>query len=124
MQKGQSDRRQYARQSVMLPCRLDGVTANGTTHVIDVSAEGLRLVMPPDRRWVPPPYFNVRIPLIGSAVTVQRMWTRPWPAAGRPEATWCGVSLAKNGALAEQAWRSLVSTIPLMSGSSNSLQVL
>jgi len=24
----------------MLPCRLDGVTANGTTHVIDVSAGG------------------------------------------------------------------------------------
>ena len=40
MRQGQSDRRQYARQSVMLPCRLDGITTNGTTHVIDVSAGG------------------------------------------------------------------------------------
>ena len=40
MHQGHSDRRQYARQSVMLPCRLDGVTASGTTHVIDVSAGG------------------------------------------------------------------------------------
>lgn len=40
MHKSQSDRRQYARQSVMLPCRLDGVTASGTMHVIDVSAGG------------------------------------------------------------------------------------
>lgn len=40
MQQGQSDRRQYARQSVMLPCRVDGVTTTGTTHVIDVSAGG------------------------------------------------------------------------------------
>ena len=40
MQQGQSDRRQYARQSVMLPCRVDGVTTIGTTHVIDVSAGG------------------------------------------------------------------------------------
>ena len=40
MQQGQSDRRQYARQSVMLPCRVDGVTTSGTTHVIDVSAGG------------------------------------------------------------------------------------
>ncbi len=87
--------------------------ANGVpSRVIDVSNEGLRLAMPPDRRWVPPPYFNVRIPLIGGAVTVQRMWTRPWPGTGRAEATWCGVALMQNGPLAEQAWRGLVNTIP------------
>jgi hypothetical protein len=40
MQQDQSDRRQYARQAVMLPCRVDGVTTTGTTHVIDVSAGG------------------------------------------------------------------------------------
>ena len=40
MEQGQSDRRQYARQSVMLPCRVDGVTTGGTMHVIDVSVGG------------------------------------------------------------------------------------
>ena len=40
MRQGQSDRRQYARQPVMLPCRLEGVTVSETTHVIDVSAGG------------------------------------------------------------------------------------
>jgi hypothetical protein len=40
MEQDRSDRRQYARQSVMLPCRVDGVTTGGTMHVIDVSAGG------------------------------------------------------------------------------------
>jgi hypothetical protein len=94
--------------------------ANGVpTQVIDVSNEGLRLALPPDRRWVPPPYFNVRIPLIGGAVAVQRMWTRPWPAVGRPQATWCGVALTHNGTLAEQAWRGLVNNIPTVGGAAH-----
>jgi hypothetical protein len=91
------------------------VMANGVpSHIIDVSNEGLRLALPPDRRWVPPPYFDVRIPLIGAGVTVQRMWTRPWPSTGRAEATWCGVALTQNGRLAEQVWRGLVNTIPVV----------
>jgi len=40
MRQGQSDRRQYARQSVMLPCRVDGVTTSGTMQVTDLSAGG------------------------------------------------------------------------------------
>ena len=40
MQQGHSDRRQYARQAVMLPCRVDGVTTNETMQVIDLSAGG------------------------------------------------------------------------------------
>jgi len=34
------DRRMYARQSVLLPCRVDGVTTNGTLRITDVSAGG------------------------------------------------------------------------------------
>jgi hypothetical protein len=89
------------------------VVANGVpSHIIDVSVEGLRLSMPPDRRWVPPPAFNVRIPMIGAAVNVQRMWSRAWPGVGRAEAIWCGVALVQNGPLAIQSWRGLVGTIP------------
>lgn len=40
MRKGHDDRRKYARQSVMLPCRVDGVTTSGTMQVADVSAGG------------------------------------------------------------------------------------
>ena len=40
MRQGQSDRRKYARQSVMLPCRVDGVTTSGTMQVTDLSAGG------------------------------------------------------------------------------------
>ena len=40
MPQGQDDRRQYARQSVMLPCRVDGVATSGTMQVTDLSAGG------------------------------------------------------------------------------------
>lgn len=89
------------------------------SHIIDVSREGLRLEIPRDRRWVPPPYFNVKVPLIGTVVTVQRMWTRSWQGNGRTEAgTWCGVALSQNRPAAERAWRGLVETIPVVGISS------
>jgi hypothetical protein len=96
------------------------------SQIIDVSNEGLRLEIPTDRRWVPPPYFNVRVPLIGTAVTVQRMWTRVWPgnSSSRGEATWCGAALAQNRPAAERAWRGLVETIPVAgSSATNTIKV-
>lgn len=38
--RDQSDRRQFARHSVMLPCRVDGVTTSGTMQMTDLSAGG------------------------------------------------------------------------------------
>lgn len=107
-----------ARRSMRKLVKPLSAVVNGVpSHIVDVSNEGLRLAMPRDRRWVPPPYFSVRVPLIGTAVTVQRMWTRAWPGSGRTEATWCGVELIQNGPLAERAWRGLVDTIPLVGSS-------
>jgi PilZ domain-containing protein len=40
MPQDQRDRRQFARQSVMLPCRVDGVATSGTMQVTDLSAGG------------------------------------------------------------------------------------
>ena len=40
MRSNLSDRRKFARQTVSLPCRVDGVTASGTMQMIDVSAGG------------------------------------------------------------------------------------
>jgi hypothetical protein len=97
------------------------------SRVLDVSYEGLRLEIPRDHRWVPPPYFNVRVPIIGTAVTVQRMWTRVWPGNGRGRAdtTWCGVALSQNRPATERVWRGLVETIPVVGASSaaNSIKV-
>jgi hypothetical protein len=105
------------RRSARKLVRPVSVVANGIpSHIIDLSNEGLRLALPAERRVVPPPSFNVRIPMIGGTVTVQRMWTRPWPANGRTESIWCGVALAQNGTLAEQAWRGLVNSIPTVGG--------
>jgi hypothetical protein len=86
--------------------------ANGVpSYIIDVSREGLRLEMTRDRRTVPPRYFNVRVPLIGGAITVQRVWTRACSDKGRTEVTLCGGAISQNHAKAEQAWRVLVDTV-------------
>lgn len=92
--------------------RFDAVVNGVPSHIIDLSNEGVCLEMPRDRRTVPPPYFNVRIPLIGVTITVQRMWARPRPANGRTEVTMCGGALAQNQARVEQSWKAFVDNIP------------
>ena len=56
--------------------RFEALVNGLPSYIIDVSNEGLRLEVPPGLRSVPPPYFNVRVPMVGIAVTVQRMWAR------------------------------------------------
>jgi CheY-like chemotaxis protein len=86
---------------------VNGVPSN----LIDVSNEGLRLELPRERQTALPPYFNVRVPLIGVSLTVQRMWVRSWSVGQRP-VLWCGGALAQNRAGAERAWRLFVDTVP------------
>ena len=87
---------------------------NGTrAHIIDISNEGVRLELPRDGRAVPPPFFIVRVPLIGVGVHVQRMWARPWRSNGRGDVTWCGGALAVNPGRAEDSWRAFVDTLPV-----------
>jgi CheY-like chemotaxis protein len=90
--------------------RFDAFVNGLPTRIVDVSNEGMRLEVPPDRRAALPPYFSVRVPLVGVAVTVQRVWTRQ--SANRASMTWYGGALAQNRTLAEQAWKSFVDTIP------------
>ena len=116
------DGRPVRRSERKLVNPISAVVNGVRSRIIDVSNEGLRLEVPNDGRWVPLPYFNIRVPIIGTAVTVQRMWTRAWPPNGRTESTWCGVALSQNRSSAEQAWRGLVATSPLV-GSTSSLQV-
>jgi hypothetical protein len=40
MRQSHEDRRKYARQAVLLPCRVDGVKTKGSMQVTDLSAGG------------------------------------------------------------------------------------
>jgi hypothetical protein len=101
--------RRSTRKIVKFSAVVNGVPA----QIIDISKEGVRLEMPRDRRSVPPPYFTVRVPLVGVGVHVQRMWARPWRSSERDGVTWCGAALAGNAARAEDGWRAFVDTIPV-----------
>lgn len=111
-----------SRRSVRKPVNRFDAFVNGLpTRILDVSVEGLRLEVPPDRRMALPPYFSVRVPHLGVAVTVQRVWTRP--ASARASMTWYGGALAQNRTLAEQAWKSFVDTIPETGNSMTQINV-
>jgi len=92
--------------------RFDAVVNGVPSHIVDVSAEGLRLELSRDRRAVLPPHFTVRVPLVGVAVTVQRMWARS--PLSRASTMWYGGALSQNRASVEQAWRAFVDTIPII----------
>jgi hypothetical protein len=87
--------------------RFNALVNDMPASIVDVSAEGLRLEL----ARVPPPYFAVRIPLLGVAVIARRMWTMsPSKCAST---LWCGGALSHNGAGSEEAWRSFVDTVPV-----------
>ena len=81
-------------------------------HIVDVSAEGLRLELPGDRRSVLPPIFSVRVPVADLAFTVQRRWTRS--EVNRSSTVWYGGSLSQNRTSVEQRWRLFMDTIPVV----------
>jgi hypothetical protein len=100
------------RRSLRKPANRFEAIVNGVpSHIIDVSTEGLRLEVPRLRLSVPPPYFNVRLPLMGIAVTVQRVWARS-PGQGQTPTILCGGLLSANRPGAEQGWRAFVDMIP------------
>ncbi|HZM92826.1 MAG TPA: hypothetical protein VFB92_05375 [Vicinamibacterales bacterium] len=100
------------RRSVRKPVnRFDAVVNGAPSHILDVSAEGLRLEVQSARGATAlPPYFTVRLPLVGVAVTVQRMWAHSSPR--RSTAVWYGAALAQNRVTTNQAWRQFVDTVP------------
>ncbi len=88
--------------------RFDALINDAPGRIVDVSAEGLRLEL----ERVPPPYFAVRIPLLGVAVIARRMWTMT--GSEQASTIWCGGELSHNRPGSEQAWRSFVDTIPVV----------
>jgi len=104
-----------ARRSMRKPVKHVEAYVNGLpVRIVDVSNEGLCLVTPPDRSALLPPSFNLRVPLVGVTVAVQRVWGRRIkPGAST---TWYGGTLSPNPPAAEQGWRSFVDTIPVVHG--------
>ena len=104
-----------SRRSMRKPVKHVEAFVNGLpVRIVDVSNEGLCLVTPPDRSSLLPPTFNVRVPLVGVTVAVQRVWGRR--AKPGASTTWYGGTLTPNPSAAEQGWRAFVDTIPVVHG--------
>jgi CheY-like chemotaxis protein len=100
------------RRSERKRARVDAVVEGVPSQIIDVSKEGLRLEIPRTRKaGPPPPFFNVRVPLLGVALVVRRMWTCRPPEPVR-DAAWYGGELCQNSRRVELAWVSLVEALP------------
>lgn len=93
--------------------RFEAVADGIPVALLDVANEGMRLEIARGRRAALPPFFNLRVPLIGLSLVVQRVWVKA-PGAQAAAHTWCGGALAENAARHEQKWRSFVEMIPRM----------
>jgi hypothetical protein len=92
--------------------RFDAFADGAPAHIVDVSLEGLRLEMARDRRSPLPPYFTIRVPIVGVTMVVQRMWTQ---SSSRADATiWYGGALSQNRVSVQQAWRTFVDNVPVV----------
>ena len=102
------------RRSIRKPVNRFEAMVNGMpSHIVDISAEGLRLEMSRDGRSALPPYFTVRVPLVGVAVSVHRMWAQS-ASRRRESSIWYGGALSQNRASITQAWRAFVDSVPVM----------
>jgi len=109
---GLMDSRPERRSPRKRVARFEAVVEGIPSHIVDVSNEGLRLEIPRSKKSAPPPpYFNVKVPIIGVTLSVRRMWTCNLPDAAR-EASWYGGELTRNARRVELAWLSFVDTIP------------
>jgi AmiR/NasT family two-component response regulator len=100
------------RRSERKRARVEAYVEGVASQIIDVSREGLRIEIPRMRNATPPPpFFNVRVPILGVALMVRRMWTCRPPDPAR-DAAWYGGELAQNSRRIELAWVSLVEALP------------
>lgn len=96
--------------------RFDAVANGVPSHIVDVSLEGLRLEVARDARSALPPYFTVRVPLVGVAISVQRMWTHA--SARHASSILYGGALSQNRINVQHAWRAFVDTVPVVAAAS------
>ena len=92
--------------------RFDALVNGLPSGIVNVSPEGLRVEVPRDSRSTLPPYFAVRVPLVGVAVIAKRRWMMP--ASKSPGTLWCGAALSHNRASSEERWRAFVDSVPIV----------
>ncbi len=102
------DRRPFRRSVRKAVNHFEAIVNGIPSHIVDVSADGLRLELPKDRRTVLPVVFSVRVPLVGISIAARRMWMRT--SSGRT--VWCGGALVPNRPSAAQGWRVFVDMVP------------
>jgi hypothetical protein len=113
------DERPVRRSPRKVVDRFDALVDGVRSHIIDVSQEGLRLEIPSVRRLSLPPFFSVRVPIVGVSLIVQRMWGVRQSMA----ASWYGAALARNSSRAEQAWCDFVEALPRSGGLSQPFEI-
>lgn len=103
------------RRSWRKPVHFEAIAEGIHGYVIEVSNEGLRLEIPRRGRAALPPFFKVRIPLVGLTVRVHRIWMAA--PAGQPAAScvWCGCALAENNDRLQRDWHTFVDLVPRLS---------
>jgi DNA-binding response OmpR family regulator len=91
-----------------VPAAVDGVAA----RIVDVSYEGVRLELPAIERAALPASFTLKVPLLNTALLVQRVWVGSDSSDEDSGILWCGGALARNPQRTEIAWRTLVDNTP------------
>jgi hypothetical protein len=91
--------------------RFEALVNGMRSGIVNVSPEGLRLEVPRERRAALPPYFAVRVPLVGVAVIAKRQWMSPSKNAAT---VWCGAALSHNRPTSEERWRNFVDSVPIV----------
>ena len=97
------------RRSVRTPIRLSVVVQGVASQIIDVSKEGMRIEMP-RRLAVPPPHFDVIVPMLGVKVNVRRLWTASAQQSEKGPVRYGG-ELSDNSRRAEMAWLTLIDAL-------------
>ena len=97
------------RRSERMSTRLGVVVQGVASQIIDVSKEGMRIEMP-RRLTVPPPLFDVVVPMLGVKVNVRRLWTASAQQSDKGP-VWYGGELSDNSRRAEMAWLTLVDAL-------------
>lgn len=96
--------------------RLEAIVDGVRGRLLDVSNEGLRLEIPRAGRSAAPPYFNVRVPMVGVTLTIQRVWTTVASDPSRGALGFCGGALAATPQRAGEIWRAFVEALPADGG--------
>jgi hypothetical protein len=106
--EGRPARRSPRKPLPGVPAAVDGVSA----RIVDVSYEGVRLELPAKERAALPASFTLKVPLLNTAVLVQRVWVGGDSSDEDSGVLWCGGALARNPQRTEVAWRTLVDNGP------------